>query len=98
MSILKIQLFEYIWCAYSVKLWFGSILNPLTLFDTTIIFIIIERHMAEQQQSAAEEKGNYIEIKLSVPQLPRRNSDCGLIPGQFLSSQIYGRKMSSSQK
>ena len=55
--------------------------------------------MVEQQQSAVpEEKGNYIEIKLSVPQLPRRNSDCGLIPGQFLSSQIYGRKISSSQK
>ena len=45
--------------------------------------------MVEQQQSAVpEEKGNYIEIKLSVPQMPRRNSVCGMIPGQFLSQNI----------
>ena len=46
--------------------------------------------MAEQQQSAVpEEKGNYIEIKLSVPQMPRRKSVGSMIPGQFLLSQIY---------
>ena len=59
------------------------------LFDTKPFLYIIERHMVEQQQSAVpEEKGNYIEIKLSVPQMPRRNSVCGMIPGQFLSQNI----------